>query len=107
MQFLSGKTASRSPGPQGTDDQHPPREQSPDHADKTPLSECVLTLAGTHTRPPQTLSARTEPVRQPLCDAGETSYVSEYNSFYFKHHYMSILTISHLTELYFSVLFYS
>ena len=40
------------------------------------------------------------PVRQPPCDTGETSYVSKYNLFYFKHHYMSTLTISHLTKLF-------
>lgn len=72
MQFLSGKTASRSPGPQGTDDQHPPREQSPDHADKTLLSECVLDT-GWHPHQASPFCQRAGNLSgQPLCDAGET-----------------------------------
>lgn len=48
----------------------------------------------------QTVSAHGAPIRQPPCNAGGTSYMSEYNSLYFKHHCMAILTISHLTELF-------
>lgn len=97
----------RSPGPWGLMTNTCTKRIVPDHADKTYQRVYILTLGWKPTPGlPRPCRCHRNSVRRSPKYAGRLPAMSN-TPFYFKHHYMSILTISHLTELYFSGLIYS